>query len=75
MQPFRSELHLPFEKSHLLFQLTLLNHIGYVDKTDHLERLLSELDDAGPEYAVTGYPDGMTCEVFGQMVLRWLKNG
>ena len=53
----------------------LLNHIGYVDKADHLDRLLSELDDAGPEYAVTGYPDGLTCEAFGQMVLRRLQNG
>lgn len=53
----------------------LLNHIGYAGQANRLENVLDELDRAGKEYAVTGYPDGLTCEAFGEMVIRKLKNG
>ena len=51
----------------------LLNHIGLTEKANRLETVLDKLDQAGKAFAVTGYPDGLTCEAFGQILIGKLK--
>ncbi len=49
--------------------IMLLYHIGLTEKADRLDRVLTELEEAGADYAVTGYPDGLTCAAYGEALL------
>ena len=51
----------------------LLDHIGLTDKAERLDRTLTELEEVGADYAVTGFSDGLTCEQYTRVILDSLR--